>query len=148
YITSLREHATEDFRRQYRRVDVWLVDDMQFIAGKEHTKEEFFHTFNTLYQSGKQIVLASDRSPRELNTMDERLRSRFQSGLIADIVPPNLETRIAFLQKCREREEADVSDDVLGYIADAIQSNMRTLEGALTRLIAYSSIMNAPMSAE
>ncbi len=148
YITAVKEHATEDFRRQYREVDVWIVDDIQFIAGKEHTKEEFFHTFNTLYQSGRQVVLASDRSPRELNTMDERLRSRFQSGLIADIGPPELETRIAFLQKCREREGAQVSDDVLTYIADAIQSNMRALEGALTRLIAYSSVMNAPMSAE
>ena len=148
YITAVKEHATEDFRRQYREVDVWIVDDIQFIAGKEHTKEEFFHTFNTLYQSGRQVVLASDRSPRELNTMDERLRSRFQSGLIADIGAPELETRIAFLQKCREREGALVSDDVLAYIADAIQSNMRALEGALTRLIAYSSVMNAPMGAE
>jgi len=148
YVTSLRERTTEMFRRQYREVDVWLVDDIQFVAGKEHTKEEFFHTFTALYQSGKQIVIASDRSPRELNTMDERLRSRFQSGLIADINPPEVETRIAFLQECRKREKAEVSDEVLNYIADAIQSNMRTLEGALTRLMAYSSIMNAPMSAE
>ena len=148
YVTALREGATENFRRQYREVDVWLVDDIQFVAGKEHTKEEFFHTFNALYQSGRQIVIASDRSPRELNMMDERLRSRFQSGLIADINPPEVETRIAFLQECRKREKAVVSDDVLNYIADAIQSNMRTLEGALTRLMAYSSIMNAPMSAE
>ena len=148
YITAVREHQTEDFRRQYREVDVWLVDDVQFIAGKEHTKEEFFHTFNALYQTGKQIVIASDRSPRELNTMDERLRSRFQSGLIADINPPELETRIAILQQFRKRENVDVSDDVLEYIASAIQSNIRALEGALTKLIAYSSIMNAPVSAE
>jgi chromosomal replication initiator protein len=142
YISALGARVTEEFRRQYRAVDVWLVDDIQFIAGKEQTKEEFFHTFSALYQTGKQIVLASDRSPRELNTMDERLRSRFQSGLIADISAPELETRIAFLQKCREREGAQVPEDVLLYIADAIQSNMRTLEGALTRLIAYCSIMN------
>ena len=142
YVSALGGRVTEEFRRQYRAVDVWLVDDIQFIAGKEQTKEEFFHTFSALYQTGKQIVLASDRSPRELNTMDERLRSRFQSGLIADISPPELETRIAFLQKCREREGTDVPEDVLLYIADAIQSNMRTLEGALTRLIAYCSIMN------
>jgi chromosomal replication initiator protein len=148
YISALRDHATETFRRQYRQVDVWLVDDIQFIAGKEHTKEEFFHTFNTLYQSGKQIVLASDRSPRELNTMDERLRSRFQSGLIADIGPPELETRIAILQQFCQRENVRVSDDVLSYIASAIQSNIRALEGALTKLIAYSSIMSAPVSQE
>lgn len=148
YIAALRDHATEDFRRQYREVDVWLVDDIQFIAGKEHTKEEFFHTFNALYQSGKQIVIASDRSPRELNTMDERLKSRFQSGLIADIGAPELETRIAILQQCRQRENAQVADDVLEYIASAIQSNMRALEGALTRLIAYSSIMSQPATAE
>jgi len=147
YIGALREHNTEAFRRQYREVDVWLVDDVQFIAGKEHTKEEFFHTFNTLYQTGKQIVLASDRSPRELNTMDERLRSRFQSGLIADIGAPDLETRIAILQQVRSREDIAVADDVLEYIASAIQSNIRALEGALTKLIAYSSIMNAPVSA-
>lgn len=148
YVASLGARVTDEFRRQYRAVDVWLVDDIQFIAGKEQTKEEFFHTFSALYQTGKQIVLASDRSPRELNTMDERLRSRFQSGLIADISPPELETRIAFLQKCREREGAEVPEDVLLYIADAIQSNMRTLEGALTRLIAYCSIMNQPPTQE
>ncbi len=148
YIMALRDHATEDFRRQYRMVDVWLVDDIQFIAGKEHTKEEFFHTFNALYQSGKQIVLASDRTPRELNTMDERLRSRFQSGLIADIGAPDLETRIAILQRCRQRERADVPDDVLTYIASAIQSNIRALEGALTKLLAYSSIMKLPIRPE
>lgn len=148
YITALREHATEDFRRQYRQIDVWLVDDIQFIAGKEHTKEEFFHTFNTLYQSGKQIVIASDRSPRELNTMDERLRSRFQSGLIADIGAPDLETRIAILEQCCQRENVAVADDVLSYIASAIQSNIRALEGALTKLIAYSSIMNTTINEE
>jgi chromosomal replication initiator protein len=148
YITAIREHATEEFRRQYRDVDVWLVDDIQFVAGKEHTKEEFFHTFNALYQNGKQIVIASDRSPRELNTMDERLRSRFQSGLIADIGAPELETRIAILQQCRQRENAPVPDEVLDYIGSAIQSNIRALEGALTRLIAYSSIMNVPATAE
>ena len=124
------------------------MDDIQFIAGKEHTKEEFFYTFNTLYQTGKQVVFASDRSPRELNTMDERLRSRFQSGLIADIGAPELETRIAILQQACRREKADVSDDVLTYIASAIQSNIRALEGALTKLIAYSSIMSQAVSAE
>ncbi len=148
YISSINSHATEDFRRQYRDVDLWLVDDIQFIASKDHTKEEFFHTFNTLYQSGKQIVIASDRSPRELNTMDERLRSRFQSGLIADISAPELETRIAILQQCRQREGFVVANDVLDYIASAIQSNIRALEGALTKLIAYSSIHNTSATAE
>lgn len=146
YITAIREHATENFRRQHRLIDVWLVDDIQFIASKEHTKEEFFHTFNTLYQGGKQIVIASDRSPRDLNTLDERLRSRFQSGLIADITPPELETRLAFLHNLREREKAPVPDNILEFIANAIQSNMRTLEGAITKLMAYSSIMNAPIN--
>ena len=148
YITAIRDHATEDFRRQYRQVDVWLVDDIQFVAGKEHTKEEFFHTFNTLYQGGKQIVIASDRSPRELNTMDERLRSRFQSGLIADINAPELETRVAILQQWRRRDGFVVEDSVLDYIASAIQSNMRALEGALTKLVAYSSIHNTSATAE
>ena len=148
YYAAIRDHSTETFRRQYRGVDVWLVDDIQFIAGKDHTKEEFFHTFNALYQTGKQIVIASDRSPRELHSLDERLRSRFQSGLIADINPPDISTRLAFLHRLRESSNAAIPDDVLHYIADAIQSNMRTLEGALTRLIAYSSIMNIPVTAE
>ena len=146
YITALREHTTEDFRRQYRLIDVWLMDDIQFIAGKNATNEEFFHTFNTLYQMGKQIVIASDRSPRELNTMDERLRSRFQSGLIADIGAPDLETRIAILQRRSLSENVPIDDDVLLYIASAIQSNIRALEGAFTKLLAYSSIMNAEIS--
>ncbi len=148
YYAAIRDHSTETFRRQYRGVDVWLVDDIQFIAGKDHTKEEFFHTFNALYQTGKQIVIASDRSPRELHSLDERLRSRFQSGLIADINPPEIDTRVAFLRRLRESTNAAIPDDVLYYIADAIQSNMRTLEGALTRLVAYSSIMNAPVTTE
>jgi len=146
YITSLKMHATEDFRKQYRQIDVWLVDDIQFIASKEHTKEEFFHTFNTLYQMGKQIVIASDRSPRELNTMDERLRTRFQSGLIADIGAPELETRIAILQRYCERSHYDVPLDILEYIASAIQSNIRTLEGAVTKLLAYSSLLGVNVS--
>ena len=148
YFAAIRDHCTETFRRQYRSVDVWLVDDIQFIAGKDHTKEEFFHTFNSLYQAGKQIVIASDRSPRELHSLDERLRSRFQSGLIADINPPDIATRIAFLRRLRESNGAAIDDEVIHYVADAIQSNMRTLEGALTRLIAYSSIMNTPITAE
>jgi chromosomal replication initiator protein len=148
FVSALRERRTDDFRRYYRNVDVWLVDDIQFIAGREQTKEEFFHTFNALYQMGKQIVIASDCSPRELRTMDERLRSRFESGLIADIGAPELETRIAILESRCRQEGYPVPQEVLVYIASAIQSNIRTLEGALTRLIAYHSIMRAPISVE
>ena len=146
FITAISRGTTENFRREFRMIDVWLMDDIQFIAGKQSTNEEFFYTFNTLYQMGKQIVLASDRSPRELNTMDERLRSRFQSGLIADIGAPDLETRIAILQRRSLSENVPIDDDVLLYIASAIQSNIRALEGAFTKLLAYSSIMNAAIS--
>ena len=148
FITSLRERRSEDFRRRWRSVDVLLVDDIQFIAGKEQTKEEFFHTFNALYQTGKQIVISSDRSPRELRTMDERLRSRFESGLIADIAPPNLETRVAILQKKAETEHMRIPDDVLLYMARLVQSNIRTLEGALVKLIAYASLANSPVTTQ
>ena len=146
FITAISRGTTENFRREFRMIDVWLMDDIQFIAGKQSTNEEFFYTFNTLYQMGKQIVLASDRSPRELNTMDERLRSRFQSGLIADIGAPDLETRVAILQRRSLSENVPIDDDVLLYIASAIQSNIRALEGAFTKLLAYSSIMNAAIS--
>lgn len=150
YVSALREHRTEEFRRQNRRVDIWLVDDIQSIAGREQTKEEFFHTFNALYQTGKQIVIASDRSPRELRAMEERLRSRFECGLIADINPPELETRVAILEKrcAMENPPWQVPGEVIYLIAEAIQSNMRALEGALTRLVAYSSVMNLPCTVE
>ncbi len=148
FITSLRERRSEDFRRKWRSVDILLVDDIQFIASKEQTKEEFFHTFNALYQTGKQIVISSDRSPRELRTMDERLRSRFESGLIADIAPPNLETRVAILQKKAETERMRIPDDVLLYMARLVQSNIRTLEGALVKLIAYASLANSPVTTQ
>lgn len=148
FVTSLREKKAADFRRHYRSVDIWLVDDIQFIASREGTKEEFFHTFNALYQTGRQIVIASDRSPRELRAMDERLRSRFECGLIADIAPPELETREAILRQRCSKEESAVPDDVIRYIAGAIQSNVRTMEGAITRLVAYSSIMRSPISVE
>jgi chromosomal replication initiator protein len=148
FISSLREQRAEEFRRRWRSVDVWLVDDVQFIAGKESTKEEFFHTFNALYQSGKQIVISSDRSPRELRMMDERLRSRFECGLIADIAPPDLETRLAILQRKAEIERTRIPDDVLLYMAKLIQSNIRTLEGALVKLIAYASLVNSPVTTD
>jgi len=148
YVTALRERKTEDFRRHYRGVDVWLVDDIQFIAGREQTKEEFFHTFNALHQTGRQVVVASDRSPRDLRTLDERLRSRFECGLVADIAAPDLETRMAILQRRSADEGWSVPSEVICYIAGAIRTNVRALEGALTKLVAYSSIMHAPLSVD
>ncbi|MES2461844.1 MAG: chromosomal replication initiator protein DnaA, partial [Armatimonadota bacterium] len=150
YITSLREQRADEFRRKWRSVDLWLVDDIQFIAagGKEHTKEEFFHTFNALYQTGKQIVISSDRSPRELRMMDERLRSRFECGLIADIAPPDLETRLAILHRKADGEGMRIPDEVLLYMAKLVQSNIRTLEGALVKLVAYASVINSPVTTE
>ncbi|MBC8101924.1 MAG: chromosomal replication initiator protein DnaA [Cytophagales bacterium] len=148
FVTSLREQRTDEFRRKWRFVDLWLVDDIQFIAGKEHTKEEFFHTFNALYQTGKQIVISSDRSPRELRMMDERLRSRFECGLIADIAPPDLETRLAILHRKADSEGMRIPDEVLLYMAKLVQSNIRTLEGALVKLIAYASVVNSPVTTE
>lgn len=148
FVTSLREHKSEEFRRKWRSVDVWLVDDIQFIAGREHTKEEFFHTFNALYQTGKQIVISSDRSPRDLRLMDERLRSRFECGLIADIVAPDLDTRLAILHKKAAGEKARIPDDVLLYMAKLVQSNIRTLEGALVKIIACASLQNSPVTTQ
>ncbi len=146
YVTSIRQHKAEEFRRRLKSVDLWLVDDIQFIAGKEHTKEEFFHAFNALQSAGKQIVICSDRSPRELRALDERLQSRFESGLVADIAPPDLETRLAILQKKAENETTRVPDDVLLYMARLVQSNIRTLEGALVKLVAYASLVNSPVT--
>lgn len=148
YVEALREKRMDEFRRSFRSIDAWLVDDVQFIAGKTGTNEEFFHTFNALYQSGKQIVLCSDRSPRDLHAMDERLRSRFECGLIADVHPPELETRVAILEKRCLEEGWTIPSDVLFFVADSIQSNMRALEGAVTKLIAYHSIMRAPIDLE
>ncbi|HUV05623.1 MAG TPA: chromosomal replication initiator protein DnaA [Armatimonadota bacterium] len=146
YVTALREHRSEDFRQNYRSVDILLVDDVQFLAGKERTKEEFFHTFNTLYQMDKQIVLSSDRSPRDLNPFEERLRSRFESGLVVDLAPPDLETRIAILQNKALAEGIGISLPVLECIANLIPTNVRALEGALVTLLAYSSLMKVPLS--
>jgi chromosomal replication initiator protein len=146
YITALREHRIEVFRQRYRNVDVWLVDDIQFIAGKEHTKEEFFHTFNTLYQMGRQVVFASDRPPRELHAMDDRLRSRFEAGLIADIAPPELETRIAILQKRAQIEGIHVPEQVIYHIAQAVEGNVRTLEGVLISIAARASVHSKPIT--
>ncbi len=144
-ISSIKDDTTSGFRNRYRGIDVLMIDDIQFLAGKERTQEEFFHTFNTLYESNKQLVISSDRPPRSIPTLEDRLRSRFEWGLITDIQPPDLETRIAILRKKAQSENLNVPYDILDYIANSIDSNIRELEGALIRLIAYATISNKPL---
>jgi len=139
-INSIRYDKMMDLRRRYRNVDMLLIDDIQFLAGKERTQEEFFHTFNSLYEAGKQIVLSSDRFPKEMPTMEERLRSRFEWGLIADLQQPDIETRIAILQKKSEEEGIAITEDVIQLLATNLKSNVREIEGALIRLGAYASL--------
>lgn len=146
FITSLREHREEEFRRAYRSIDIWLVDDIQFIADKTSTKEEFFHTFNELYLTNRQIVLASDRPPRELRLMEDRLRTRLESGLMVEIGPPELETRVAILEKRAELEGAQVPPDVLYQIARSVTQNVRVLEAALIRMLALASLSDCAMT--
>jgi chromosomal replication initiator protein len=147
FVDALRDKNTAGFKMRYRTYDVLLVDDIQFIEGKDTLQEEFFHTFNSLYEAGKQIIISSDRQPRELATLEARLKSRFEWGLITDIQPPDLETRIAILRKKVATDRLDVADkDVLTFIADRVTSNIRELEGALTRVIAYASLTGRPIT--
>jgi chromosomal replication initiator protein len=148
-INAIRTNDTESFRNKYRKVDVLLIDDIQFISGKERTQEEFFHTFNALYESNKQIIISSDRPPRDMEHLEERLKSRFEWGLTADIQLPDLETRIAILRKKAENENIQrISDEVFEFVATKAENNIRELEGCLTRIMAYSKITKSPISLE
>ncbi len=147
-VAAITERRTEEFRQRYRRIEVLLLDDIEFIAGKERTQEEFFHTFNALYESGGHIVLTSDRPPRAIATLEDRLRSRFEGGLVADIQPPELETRMAILRSRLRQETMPVDQAVVQAIAQRIQSNIRELEGALTRVLAYAKVEQKPVTVE
>ncbi len=147
-INAIRTHTTQAFREKYRRPDVLLIDDIQFIAGKESTQEEFFHTFNTLHGQDKQLVLTSDRTPKAMVTLEERLRSRFEWGLIADIQPPDYETRLAILRSKAERAGYKMPSELLELIARRVQSNIRELEGALTRIAAFADLSGLPMTTQ
>jgi chromosomal replication initiator protein len=148
FITSIQQGKIDDFRSRYRRIDLLLIDDIQFIADKERTQEEFFHTFNAIHEDGKQIVLSSDRPPKAILTLEERLRSRFEWGLIADLTAPDLETRIAILRAKAEEGAVPITSDVIEFIARKVVSNIRELEGALNRIVAYASMGAMPISIE
>jgi chromosomal replication initiator protein len=148
FIIAVQNNKTLEFRNKYRLVDVLLIDDIQFLEGKEGTQEEFFHTFNALHESGRQLVISSDRPPKEIQTLENRLRSRFEWGLLTDIQPPDLETREAILRKKAESEKIPVPDEVTSYIAKVIPSNIRELEGALIRVVAFSSLTKSTITVD
>jgi chromosomal replication initiator protein len=148
FITSIQQGRIDDFRARYRKIDLLLIDDIQFIADKERTQEEFFHTFNAIHEDGKQIVLSSDRPPKQINTLEERLRSRFEWGLIADLTAPDLETRIAILRTKSEEQSVRVDHEALEFIARKVASNIRELEGALNRIAAYASMQGMPINVD
>ena len=149
FINSLRDKRIEGFKQRYRTYDVLLIDDVQFFEHKERIQEEFFHTFNSLYEAGRQIIMSSDRPPREISTLEERLRSRFEWGLITDIQPPDLETRIAILRKKVKNDQIEIRDpELLTFIASRVSTNIRELEGALTRVVAFSSLTGRPLTPE
>ena len=147
-IAGLRKDRMEDFRNRFRRIDVLILDDVQFLAGRERTQEEFFHTFNSLYESHRQIVLTSDKFPKEIPDLEERVRNRFECGLIADIQPPDMETRVAILEKKAEIEQIDLPHEVALFLASHIDSNVRQLEGSLTRLRAFASLNKCPITVD
>jgi len=147
-INAIREGKTEDFRRKFRNVDLLLIDDIQFIGGKEQTQESFFHTFNDLHNANRHIVLASDRPPRAVPLLEERLRSRFEWGLIADIQPPDFETRLAILRSKAEHQEVVIDDDIIAFIARQYQRNIRELEGSLNRVVVYARLIKEPLTLE
>ncbi len=147
-INSIRDGRNDEFREKYRSVDVLMVDDIQFIAGKKVTEEEFFHTFNTLYDANKQIIITSDRPPKELKTLEDRLRSRFEWGIIGDLYAPDYETRVAILRKKAQQENIEIQDEILELIAEKITSNIRELEGVFNRVIAYRGLINSEITPE
>ncbi len=148
FINAIRDNKTLDFRNKYRNMDILLIDDIQFLAGKEQTQEEFFHTFNALHDNNKQIIISSDRPPKEIPTLEDRLRSRFEWGLITDLQPPDLETRSAILRKKALSDGMDIPDQVINYIASKVITNIRELEGALVRITAYASLSETPVTME